>query len=397
MNTLSIDFGTSYCSAAYMTANSAPVSVPFGLNQYSSLCYKFPTVIQYALNSKGEEVKVVGEMALRNLIQSNKSDVSIISKIKTELREHSGYIVNGKPKKSVQIVSDIFSYIKQIAEAETDLLFDEVIITHPAQYESTKQNILKEAASMCGFIKNQLLEEPKAAAYAFIREHKIPQNSGCLVFDYGGGTVDVAYLKYEENGINFKFPPKGISGCGGEYIDLLLHNNILCRLGESTNTSISPLLLDNCTQMKINFSKYNNGKIIYANKAITFTLDEFNSVIYPKTNVALEVLRDVINICNNRDLPVNYIFMNGGSSKLNCVRKGIKDLVPKAEMLDYSGDDIAVSLGALLFLKENSSEYNQLQLDNNIEHKHGVPIVDSPILRKLKEQRKQYYNSKINQ
>lgn len=387
MNTLSIDFGTSYCSAAYIVGNSAPVSVPFGLNQYSSLCYKFPTVIQYALNSKGEESKVVGEMALRNLIQSNKSDASIISKIKTELREHSGYIVNGKPKKSVQIVSDIFSYIKQIAEEETKLLFDEVIITHPAQYESTKQKILVDAASMCGFQKIQLLEEPKAAAYAFIEEHKIPLDSGCVVFDYGGGTVDVAYLKYEADGINFKFPPKGLSGCGGEYIDLSLHNNVLDKLNESINTSISPLLLDNCSQMKINFSKYNNGKIIHLNKALAFTIDEFNTIIHPRTNAALDVFKDVIDICNSHNLPINYIFMNGGSSKLSYIREEIKSLIPEAEILDYNGDDLAVSIGSLLYLLKTSPIYECNATNENIINKRGVAIVDSPILRKLKEQR----------
>ena len=108
MSLLSIDFGTSYCAAAYLNAAAQPIPICFGVNEYNSKLYKFPTVIQYAKNINGCENKIIGELALSNLIQSNRQDSSIISKIKTELREQNGYYVNGKIKKSVEIVSDIF-------------------------------------------------------------------------------------------------------------------------------------------------------------------------------------------------------------------------------------------------------------------------------------------------
>ena len=123
--------------------------IVFGLNKYNGRCYKFPSVIQYALDSNNQEQKVIGEIALTNLIQSNYGDSSIVSKIKTELRETSGYIINGKPKKSAVIVSDIISKIKFQAEKQSGRIFNRAIITHPAQYESTKQDFNgKSCASM---------------------------------------------------------------------------------------------------------------------------------------------------------------------------------------------------------------------------------------------------------
>ena len=83
MNTLSIDFGTSYCAASYLNEAAQVVPVVFGLNKYNGPCYKFPSVIQYALDANSEEQKVIGEIALTNLIQSNFGDSSIVSKIKT--------------------------------------------------------------------------------------------------------------------------------------------------------------------------------------------------------------------------------------------------------------------------------------------------------------------------
>lgn len=273
MSLLSIDFGTSYCAAAYLNAAAQPIPICFGVNEYNSKLYKFPTVIQYAKNINGCENKIIGELALSNLIQSNRQDSSIISKIKTELREQNGYYVNGKIKKSVEIVSDIFQKIKDISEKQSGECFDDVIITHPAHpFESTKKQLLVDAAKRSGFTNVSLLDEPIAASYAFIKKHDIPTNTGSVVFDYGGGTIDVAYLWYDENKkITFKFPPQSKSECGGEYIDLLLHNFICEKLGSNENQFIVPILLDHCSRMKINFAE-SSEETIYHNETVSFLM-----------------------------------------------------------------------------------------------------------------------------
>ncbi len=397
MRYLSIDFGTSYCSAAYLSEEGVPKSVPFGMNQYSSPCYKTPTVIQYAIKEDGTETKIVGEMAWKNLMQSNKTDSSIVSKIKTELRERNGYVINGKPKKSVEIVRDIFEYIKQISEGVVGSTFDAVIITHPAQYESTKLDILREAAYLCGFKEIQFIEEPVAAAYAFVEKHKLPIDSGGIVFDYGGGTIDVAYLQLEQNGIKFKFPPKGMSGCGGEYIDLLLHNYVSSKVGCQNRNSVSPVLLDNCCQMKLNFSVYDKEQCIgFGNKALTFSKNTFNSIIEEKVNCAIKCLNGVVETCKIKELPINYVFMNGGSSKLSSVRDRISGLLKNVDVLDYGGDDLAVSLGALIYLKRNLFDSGQIGTNDQNVIQEKVKREDSPILKKLKEQRRQYLELKKN-
>jgi len=357
MDILSIDFGTSFCASAYLSDNGVPCPISFGLNQYNGVCYKFPTVIQYALDQFGKEKKIIGEMALSNLNQSNHADSSIISKIKTELRESKGYIVNGRPKQSVQIVGDLFTRIKELAEQEVNASFTKVIITHPAQYELNKQTLLIESAKLSGFTDIILLEEPKAASYAFIEKHNIAVDSGAIVFDYGGGTIDVAYLYYNsEKNLDFKFAPESKPQCGGEYIDNVVHNYIQGVLGEGKSRLISPLLLANCSQMKINFKASDLETIVYNNTAIQFSREKFDKIIQEKVDEAITLLKDVKKICDDKSFPINYIFLNGGSSRLRTVQEKISAIFHDTKILEYGGDDLAVAIGAILYYKKNVLE-----------------------------------------
>lgn len=349
MNTLSIDFGTSYCTASYLNAEGQPCPVCFGYNQYNAKCYKIPTVIQYAILPNGDERKIIGESALFNLIQSNQSDSSIVSKIKTELRERTGYVINGKPKKSVTIVSDILQNIKDVAEKDAGRVFTHLILTHPAQYEAIKLQLLESAASSCGFSHITLLEEPKAAAYAFIRKHNIQAKKGAIVFDYGGGTIDIAYLWIESpTSLQFKFQPVGQSKCGGEYIDLALHNRFAKDFGYSDTNHVSPILLDHCNRIKINFGLKDEQDLILNNKVKVISSSDFENIISSNVDVSLKLLSKVIDKCAQNDYPINYVFLNGGSSRLNLVKRSILTMLPNAEIIHYDDDDIAVAIGALL-------------------------------------------------
>ena len=379
MNKLSIDFGTSYSTASYLDAEGNPCPVCFGVSQYNTKCLKIPTVIQYAIAPNGEERKIIGESALFNLIQSNQEDSSIISKIKTELRERTGYIVNGKPKKSVDIVADIIGYIKSIAEKDAKRSFSNLILTHPAQYEAIKKRLLEEAALKSGFTGITLLEEPKAAAYAFIAKHNIPDGKGAIVFDYGGGTIDIAYLWIESTkNIQFKFQPVGKERCGGEYIDIALHNHFVKTFSKNSK-HILPILLDQCNRLKLNFALKEEQDLMFDHKVATLSLSEFESIISPKVNIAIDLLSDVISQCDSQKAPIDYVFLNGGSSRLDMVSRSITKLLPDVDLFSYGEDDIAVSLGAQLYVKRSDSS------DTMIDFKKGnVRGVDSALEKIIK-------------
>ncbi len=368
MNILSIDFGTSFCTAAFLDDKGEPRAVCFGNNQYNNQCLKLPTVIQYALTASGEECKIVGESALTNLVQSNHLNSSIVSKIKTELRGRTGYVINGKIKESVDIVADILSTIKERAEKDAGRTFTDLILTHPAKYEFLKRELLVDAAKKSGFTTTRLLEEPVAAAHAFIRKHRIPERKGAIVFDYGGGTIDLVYLWLENpETVEFRIEPVSAARCGGEYIDLELHNHLRPALGIPDSPHTLPILLEHCNRMKINFGQEDEQLLMYNQKAKRLSLEEFERIIAPKVDAALDLLRQMVQRCDECQYPIDYIFLNGGSSRLKVVERTIRTTLPNAEILTFGGDDLAVAIGALLSVKREDNAQRVRISDPNLD------------------------------
>jgi molecular chaperone DnaK (HSP70) len=204
MALLSIDFGTSYCAAAWLSPVSGkPEAIAFGMDEYNNARhYKFPSAIVYAKDKNGNETKIVGEKAYKRIIAGDVKNSCY--KIKTDLAPERFREINGKKKPLAEIVGDLFAEVKekatQTANQQSDY-FDEVVITHPAEFEH--KALLYDAAHIAGWQKDKvkLLEEPIAAAYGFSINQPIPDNSGLIVFDYGGGTIDVAYLFKQSEGI----------------------------------------------------------------------------------------------------------------------------------------------------------------------------------------------------
>lgn len=97
---------------------------------------------------------------------------------------------------------------------------DAVCITYPVAFDAApdKKDILREAATLAGFKEVKLLMEPVAAAKGFFGKEQC-QNTGVLIYDFGGGTFDLAFVKFDNNGNHLTYSIDGDPNCGGENID----------------------------------------------------------------------------------------------------------------------------------------------------------------------------------
>lgn len=112
------------------------------------------------------------------------------------------------PYAPVEISGGVLSYLKTCAEEKLGHEIDSVVITVPAHFNDSQKNRTKEAGTIAGFKKIRLLNEPTAAALAYAFE-KIKKESGknsgattetVLVFDFGGGTLDVTVISFDIGG-----------------------------------------------------------------------------------------------------------------------------------------------------------------------------------------------------
>ena len=70
---------------------------------------------------------------------------------------------------------------------------DAAVITIPAAFDTNQSNATKEAGYAAGFKEVVLLQEPIAASLAYANRKKADMEDGkWIVFDFGGGTFDVA-------------------------------------------------------------------------------------------------------------------------------------------------------------------------------------------------------------
>ena len=95
------------------------------------------------------------------------------------------------------------------------------VVTVPAYFDNNQIDATKKACEMAGLDCRKLLKEPTAAAIAYGIDKGTESLKRCLVFDFGGGTLDITILKLENRQIEV-MAVTGDSNLGGVDIDNLL-------------------------------------------------------------------------------------------------------------------------------------------------------------------------------
>ena len=103
---------------------------------------------------------------------------------------------------------------------------DEVatVITVPAAFNQMQNAATLEAAKMAGFAHVALMQEPVAAIMCVMRHKK--NDSNFLIYDLGGGTLDVAIAENFAGKINL-LAHGGRTMCGGRDFDKVLTNKVV--------------------------------------------------------------------------------------------------------------------------------------------------------------------------
>ncbi len=94
---------------------------------------------------------------------------------------------------------------------------------------------LKDACRYAEIANPVFYEEPVAAAISFLHTHAVETGSNFLVFDFGGGTLDLTVLEVETNG--FKVLATGGIDLGGNKIDgMIYEKKIFPEIGRGVKT-----------------------------------------------------------------------------------------------------------------------------------------------------------------
>jgi heat shock protein 1/8 len=196
-----------------------------------------------------------------------------------------------------QISAMILERIKLIAEKYVGSTINKAVITVPAYFNDSQRNSTRDAGRIAGLEVLRIINEPTAAAIAYgLHESK---EKNILVYDLGGGTLDVTILTID-NGI---FEVKSTSGdthLGGEDFDNKLCDYVFLNFGEKNIIKSKTLSQEIREEIK---SIYNVSDILLLTTLSTNILDDkINNKINNNINDFINKIKEYINLRNNKKL-----------------------------------------------------------------------------------------------
>lgn len=335
----------------------------------------------------------VGEDAINRYTQciDASNNQSLIKYIKLDLENKGGnltYNLAGKLYQGVDLIAAILKELRQKAEKEAndlDITISGVVMGVPVQYGDIQKNVLKEALVRAGYyksqeeadIKTEFVSEPVAVAVHY--GLNLMQDKTVLVFDFGGGTLDLAIVNLRQQvGTDRLHPHQTIAKeritLGGEELTCLFFINSFCKkygvrrianeFGFSPKLSPDELwnklsacedgirFINAVEQCKCDLSKASKHKFSFIGNNIqfeekTFFREEFDEAILDK----LDEIDNLIQKClddGGIDDPydIDKVILAGGSSLIPAVQQLLIDRFghTRVSVKKDEKDDIVKSL-----------------------------------------------------
>ncbi len=183
---IGIDLGTSNSAAAYMEAGR-PVIIPSAEGAGVASGKAFPSFVAFTKDGQ----KLVGEPAKR---QTSINPEGTVFAAKRKMGTDFKYKVHGKDYTPQQISAFILQKIKQDAENYLGDKVEEVVITCPAYFNDNQRQATKDAGEIAGLKVLRIIHETTAACLAYGLD-KAGKEQKIMVYDFGGGTLDVTILE----------------------------------------------------------------------------------------------------------------------------------------------------------------------------------------------------------
>ena len=206
---IGIDLGTSN-SAAAMLEGGRPAIIPSAEGTTTGGGKAFPSYVAFTKDGQ----LIVGEPARRQAVSNPEGTVT---GFKRKMGTDYHYKLHGKEYTPQQLSAYLLQKIKRDAEAFLGEKVEKAVITVPAYFNDNQRQATKDAGSIAGLEVVRIINEPTAASLAYGLD-KAGKNQKILVFDLGGGTLDVTIMDFGD-GVFEVLSTSGDTQLGGTDMD----------------------------------------------------------------------------------------------------------------------------------------------------------------------------------
>lgn len=342
MTVLGVDLGTTN-SLAVVYKEGKPVLVPNAYGEYVT-----PSAISI-LDGK----IVVGKLAKERLITHPECSASLF---KRNMGTDVTYKLDKKEYDSATLSSFV---VKQLIEDAQNYLhesIDEVVISVPAYFNARQRQDTKRIGELLNVKVERLINEPSAAAIAC---HMDDEYETFVVFDFGGGTLDVSVVDCFENVISIN-AISGNNHLGGTDFDRAMAEYFCLKNGLDYNildSSFQQSILRACEQAKIKLSTQNVVEISLTHSSINYRCVFDENVLFNITHSLLESCKNVIGKAVKDSGfsagELDSLILVGGSSKMPVLQHYLSDALNIPVLKEENMDSLVVlGLGKYIGIKQ---------------------------------------------
>ena len=350
MTILGVDLGTTN-SLAVVYKEAKPVLIPNAFGEYIT-----PSAVSI-LDGK----IVVGKLAKERLITHPECSASLF---KRNMGTDVTYTLDKKEYDAATLSSFI---VKQLIEDAQNYLHEEiseVVISVPAYFNARQRQDTKRIGELLGVKVERLINEPSAAAIAC---HMDDEYETFIVFDFGGGTLDVSVVDCFENVISIN-AISGNNHLGGTDFDRAMAEYFCLKNGLNYNvldSSFQQSILRACEQAKIKLSTQSvvEVSLVHLNKNYNCIFDE--NVLFNITHSLLESCKNVIGKAVKDSgfsaSELDSLILVGGSSQMPVLQHYLSDALNIPVLKEENMDSLVVlGLGKYIGIKQRDENIKDL-------------------------------------
>lgn len=342
-----IDLGTSTSIVSYVD-RERPVTI-------SDPKSKSPIVpSEVGLSARDNSLLVGSDVQGKNAAPNK-----IIREAKRYMGTDHTFDLDGQKLTPPQIAAMVLKKLKANAEQVTGHELNEAVITVPAYFDDIPRRATEMAAHMAGIKVLRLISEPVAAAIAYGMD-KLDQDANLVVFDFGGGTLDVTVIEMVAGVLDVK-ATHGDKQLGGKDIDQAFMDYVVKAAGAANPKPGSKYfeelrkrvieakkLLSTDTSCFIELEQFRDdtsGALVEIDLQVSRS--QFDNVVKPFVDRAIQCVVEALHKASLEKSEVTRILLVGGTCYIPKVRESVENFFAlKAE--PGVDPDLAVSQGAAI-------------------------------------------------
>ena len=376
MAIIGIDLGTTN-SLACVCQEGRPVLVPNSLGVTLA-----PSVV--SVDENGEIC--VGAVAKERLISHPEASAA---SFKRYMGTNKVFTLAGNSFTPQELSSFVLRQLKEDAQRFLGEEVTEAVISVPAYFNDNQRYATKEAGKLAGIHVERLVNEPSAAALAASRISGEDEGS-YLVFDFGGGTLDVSVVDYFDNIIEI-VAVSGDNRLGGDDFDEIIARSFCAHHQmdyEGLDSQKRSSLLRLCEKCKQELSRQDEAELVWEAEDKKMPLNNLvlaglGQDLFDRISQVVEsALRDSARSMEE----IDEIVLVGGSSKMPVVALYLQTLLKRRPRIIASPDEVvAMGVGIYAGIKERKEDVKDLVLTDICPFTLGTNVVnyadnDNPVM-----------------